>query len=266
MLSVESAISRFRRDLTLAALVRFALAATAGMCLLVGPFVKLPVDTTIILMVVAAIWLFLSFRSARSSQVAQASSSLIASGQFEQAEQQIELSLRTFSLFRSAKLMTLHHLALLRHAQNRYPESAMLCQALLAQRLGTVNGLSKSSRLMLADALLEMGDARGAYDAMIRLHEERLSLGEAVQLLMIELDYGSRVGAWDYMLNNIMTKVQLAEIMPTQSAARAQAMLALAAKKLGRGDWSDWLAKRAALLVDPAEMVIERPVLKELYG
>jgi hypothetical protein len=101
---------------------------------------------------------------------------------------------------------------------------------------------------------------------MIRLHEERLSLGEAVQLLMIELDYGSRVGAWDYMLANIMTKVQLAEIMPTQSAARAQALLALAAKKLGRNEWSDWLAKRAALLVDPAELVVERPVLKELFA
>jgi hypothetical protein len=67
------------------------------------------------------------------------------------------------------------------------------------------------------------------------------------------------------MLQNIMTKVQLAEIMPTQSAARAQALLGLAAKKLGRADWSDWLAKRAALLVDPAEMMTERPVLKELF-
>src|SRR6185295_8956938 len=181
---------------------------------------------------------------------------------WEQAEKQIELSLRTFSLFRTSKLLTLHHLALLRHAQSRFSESAVLCRALLGQRLGALGGLSRSSRLILADALLEMGDVRGAYDAFIRLHDERLSLGEAVQLLVTEMDYASRVGAWSEMLTALMTKVQLAELMPTQSSAIVQALLALAAKKMERMDISDWLRKRAELLVDAEELVRQKPVLK----
>lgn len=265
MLAADYAISRIRRDLTLGAFVRFLLLGAALACLLVGPFVTGGTLSGFVLLVIGVIWLALSFRSARGSQMAQMSSSLIATGQWERAEQQIEQSLRTFSLYRTNKLLSLHHLALLRHAQNRYQESALLCRALLGQRLGRMNALSKSSRLILADALLEMGDVRGAYDAFIRLHDERLSLGEAVQLLVTEMDYGSRVGAWNHMLASLMTKVQLAELMPTQSAATVQALLALAAKKADRQDVSDWLRRRAELLVDAEELIRQKPVLKELF-
>ena len=44
------------------------------------------------------------------------SPSLIASGQFDEAEQEIEKVIRSFWLFRSVKLLSLHHLAVLRHA------------------------------------------------------------------------------------------------------------------------------------------------------
>jgi hypothetical protein len=59
--------------------------------------------------------------------------------------------------------------------------------------------------------------------------------------------------------------VQLAELMPAQNAAVVQALLALAAKKVGRTDVSDWLRKRAALLVDPEELVRQKPILRDLY-
>src|SRR3954467_12304480 len=119
MLTVEYAISRFRRDLTLAALVRYLLAAAALFCILVAPLLRMPIDATILLFGIGAVWLVLSFRSARSSQMASGFGSLIATGQFDRAEQQIEQSLRSFQLFRTSKLMTLHHLAMLRHAQSR---------------------------------------------------------------------------------------------------------------------------------------------------
>lgn len=265
MLTVDHAISRCRRDLTLSAMLRFVLLAGAAACLLVGPIVNGGLLSGLALTVIGVIWMTLSFRSARSSQLAQASSSLIAAGQWDQAEQQIEQSLCSFSLFRMNKLLSLHHLAMLRHAQNRYPETATLCRALLGERLGKLNTLSKSSRLILADALLEMGDVRGAYDAFIELHQQRLSLGEAVQLLVTETDYASRIGAWEPMLAAMMTKVQLAELMPAQSAAAVEALLALAAKKAGRMDISDWLRRRAVLLVDAQELVQQRPVLRELF-
>lgn len=192
MLTSDYVITRIRRDLTLSALIRYALLVAALACLFIGPFVNVGSLSGWALTLIGVIWITLSFRSARNSHLSQVSSSLIATGQWDRAEQQIEQSLRTFSLFRSSKLMSLHHLAMLRHAQNRYPETAVLCRALLGQRLGALTSLSKSSRLMLADALLEMGDVRGAYAAFVPLHEQRLSLGEAVQLLVTEMDYSSR--------------------------------------------------------------------------
>src|SRR5690606_6640022 len=127
----------------------FLLVAGAVGCLLMGPIFSNSTMTGLILTAIAVIWVMLSMQSARGSQMAQLSQSLIATGQWEQAESQIEQALKSFSLFRTSKLISLHHLALLRHAQNRFSEAATLCRALLGQRLGSMEGLSKSSRLIL---------------------------------------------------------------------------------------------------------------------
>src|SRR3989442_1280036 len=179
MISAEYAITRFRRDVTLGTLLRFTLLGGAMLCVLIGPFTSAAFDATLVLFVIGAVWLVLSFRSARGSQASAMLPSLLAAGQFDMAEQQIERSLRTFSLFKSVKVLSLHHLAMLRHAQNRYQESAMLCRALLGQRLGPLDHLSKTSRLILADDLLELNDTAGAYEAIARLYDYRLSLAEA---------------------------------------------------------------------------------------
>jgi hypothetical protein len=42
-------------------------------------------------------------------------------------------------------------------------------------------------------------------------------------------------------------------------------MLALAAKKVGRDDWSDYLRRRVELLADVDELTKARPILHELY-
>jgi len=110
-----------------------------------------------------------------------------------------------------------------------------------------------------------MGDVRGASEAIAGLFEQRLSLAEVMKLLSVQLDYQSRLGAWNDMMHGITTKVQLAELMPAASAARAQAMLALAAKHTGRPDWSDWLRRRAELLADVQKLTTERPALWELW-
>lgn len=43
-------------------------------------------------------------------------------------------------------------------------------------------------------------------------------------------------------------------------------MLALAAKKTGRQDWSNWLRRRAELLTDMEALVAERPMLTEVLS
>jgi hypothetical protein len=265
MISAQAAITRLRRDLTLGSLLKGLLLASILASFFVLPRVAPKVDSTVGLLVVGGVWIALTYTSARGSRLVADSPALIASGDYEEAERHIDLALRSFSLFRSAKLQSLHHLALLRHAQRRWQESALLCKALLGQRLGSLQGLSKPSRLLLADSLMELGDLIGAHEALAGLHSQRLSLNETLNLLAVQLDYESRVGAWTAMVSGVMSKVQLAELMPAVNAARAQAMLALAARRSGRSDLSDWLRRRAELLADAPTLKKERPILAELW-
>jgi len=262
MLTVDATITRVRRDLTLSTLLKAILACAAVACF---TFAGLDNTRFLALLGIGSIWFWLSINSARSSRAAAQSPSLIAAGQFDEAERNIEQSVRTFSLVRTVKLQSLHHLALLRHAQRRWQESASFARALLSQRLGALQPLSRSTRLLLADSLLEMNDLRGAYDAISALHRESMSLAEVLNLLSIQLDYSARVEGWKSMLENVMSKVQLAELLPAPLSARSQALLALAAKKVGREDLSGWLRDRAALLADSQRLVAERPMLVELY-
>jgi hypothetical protein len=266
MISTNLAIARLRRDLTLGSLVNASLLVGVFLCVLLGAAFDSRFGDLVLLLLLGVVWITLSYRSMRGSRLAAGSPSLIAAGQFDLAEYQIEQALRTFSLFRTSKLLSLHHLAVLRHAQRRWADAVVLCQALLHQRLGGLKSLSRQSRLILADSLLELGDLRGVYDAISGLYTQRLSLAEAMKLLTVQLDYLSRVHAWEPMLEGVGTKVQLAELMNTPASARSQALLALAAAKAGRGDLSTWLRRRAELLIsDPAELARERPVLSELW-
>ena len=246
MLTVDHAIHLLRRELTLTSLVKYALIGGAMVCLLLGPLLGWRGNAGLVLAALGIAWVFLSYQSMKGSRWAADSPGLIASGNFDQAEHHIEQALRSFSLFRAVKLLSVHHLAVLRHSQRRWQDAAILCRALLGERLGTLQSLSRQSRLILADALLEMGDTRGAYDAIAGLYDQRLSLGEAMNLLVVQLDYEARVGAWSRMTDNVVAKVQLCELMPAASAARAQALLALAAKHTGRPDWAQWLRRRVA--------------------
>jgi tetratricopeptide (TPR) repeat protein len=264
MLPVDIAITRFRRDLVIAALLRGALVIVALGCILAGPVFGRD-NGMFVLMIVGAAWVLLSYRSLQRARLAADSPSLIAAGEFDRAEDHIDTALRTFSLFRTAKLLSLHHLALLRHAQHRWRESALLCQAVLSQNLATLQSLAKTTLLLLADSMLQMGDLKTAFDALTRLFRLRLNLAEALTLQLLQLDYGSRIGAWESMLQGSGIKVQMSELMPTLNAARSQAYLSLAAYKSGRLELAAWLRRRAELLADPKDITSDRPVLEEVF-
>jgi hypothetical protein len=158
----------------------------------------------------------------------------------------------------------MHHLALLRHAQRRWRESTLLCQAVLAQR--SAPGLARSTLLMMADSMLQMNDLAGAFGALGELCRQRLSLHEALALQLLQLDYGWRVGAWEPMLSGVGAKLQMAELMPSVNAARSQAYMAVAALKTGRRDLAVWLRRRAELLADMQEITTDRPALRDLFA
>jgi hypothetical protein len=265
MMSSQLAIARLRRDLTLGRLVNALLMVGVFFCVLIGTAFENRLSDVIVLTILGLVWITLGYRSMKGSRLAAGSPSLIASGQFDLAEYQIEQALRTFSLFRTSKLLSLHHLAILRHAQRRWVDAAVLCQALLRQRLGGLAGLTRQCRLILADSLLELGDLRGAYESISALYMQRLSLAEGMKLLTVQLDYLSRVNAWESMLAGLEAKVQLAELMATAASARTQAMLSLAARRTAREAWSTWLRRRVELLADVGELVAQRPLLAELW-
>ena len=265
MLSAQSAIHRYQRDVAVGFLLRSLLLVGGMLSVLVLPFVLEWFNPAVALSVIFGVWMMLSVTSAKNSRILAPSPELIATGQYEEAERRIDESLRAFSISRTAKLLGLHHLAVLRHRQRRWQDSATLCKAVLSQRLGATEGLGKSSRLMLADALLELGDVRGAGEAIDGLRDQQLALNELLTMLQVELDHQSRLGAWERMLVGLPTKVQLAETMPPEASARVQALLALAAQKAGRADWADWLRRRVELLADVGKLTAERGVLWELW-
>jgi hypothetical protein len=264
MIPAELAVSRMQRDLALSALVKAALLIAAGLCLFVGPIFNWGAPGTLLLIGLAVVWIVLSHRSARTTRGVMDAPSLIAAGHFEQAELQLDHALRAFTEFRTVKLLSVHHLAMLRHAQRRWQESATLCQALQRQKLGGLHGLLRPSRLILADSLLQLGDLNNTYRCISEMYGQRLSLAEAIKLLVLQLDYESRVGAWQNMTVNLPSKIQLTELMNTRESAQSQALLALAARKTNQVEWSTWLWRRATLLVDANELVQQRPVLSEM--
>ncbi|HEX8522821.1 MAG TPA: hypothetical protein VF669_11230 [Tepidisphaeraceae bacterium] len=265
MIPAQLAISRLRRDLTLGLALNIVLCVLAAACLVlpmsIGGF-----GGIMLLTLVGVIWLGLSYQSVKGSRLAAGSPGLIAAGELEIAEHQIESALKSFSLYRTSKLMALHHLALLRHAQKRWEDCAQLCRELLQQRLGSLRPLERPTRLMLAEALLELNDLPAAHLAILQLYQQRLTLGEATNLLLVQLDYETRISSWEQMCQGLSAKAQLAELLPAGKSARAQAFLALAARKAGYEDWSQWLRRRAELLVDVNELTKGRPVLWELWA
>jgi hypothetical protein len=265
MIRAENAIARLRRDLTLAMLIRWGLVAGVLLALLMEGVGLKWISGTLVLAVVGGVWIYLSYRSMRGSRFVAESPQLIAAGMYERAEEHIDEAIRSFSLFRHVKLRALHHLAVLRHAQRRWADAALLCRALLGERLGSLAGLTRSAKLMLADALLEVGDVRGAYEVLQGLYQQRLSLSEALELTAVQTDYLARVGAWQRMLEGLRRKVDLSELMPAERSARVQAQLALAARRSGHGDWENFLRRRAELLADVNDLVARRPMLAELW-
>jgi len=239
--------------------------AGAIACVMMGSIEVPYFNGAILFMGICAVWVVLGYRSIKGSRLSAESPFLIASGRFEEAESHIDAALKSFSLFKTGKILSLHHLAVLRHAQKRWQESALLCRAILAQRLGALRGLSTPSMLLLADDLLHIGDLTGTHDALARLYLTRLNLAEALQLQQLQSEYLARIGAFEPMLEGMKTRIQLAELMPASAAARTQALLALAARKTGRNDLSQWLRRRAELLCEPAELISEQPILAELW-
>jgi len=73
------------------------------------------------------------------------------------------------------------------------------------------------------------------------VRRDQLSLSEMLKFQSLEVEYCTNISAWDVVMDHVMNRVQLAELMPAVPSGRTQAMIALAALKRGRNELSNWL-------------------------
>ncbi len=209
-----------------------------------------------------AVLLLLSGRSVRTQQSVARASNLIGAGQFDEAEKTLAEGLRSLLLYRAPRLGMLQNLAALRHAQRRFGDAAMIAAELLRQGR---NSSDRPLKLMLAECALELNDLQTAHSALSQIPPV-LPVREMLKLMELQVEYCVRIGAWPAALDQLPMKVELAELLPAEPAARVQGLLALAAHREGRADWSSWLKRRAELLTDIPRLVQARPMLRELWS
>jgi hypothetical protein len=153
-------------------------------------------------------------------------------------------------LMRGVRLMLYHRLALMRHRQRRYAESALICQTLLTYRLGAAEQTRCHMLLMLAEARLECGDMLGTFFALSELYRMPLSLIEALQRLALQTRYEVTAGHFAAAIHHWRQKLAMAEIMPAWPCGMMHVMLATAAQRAGQSELAAWLDKRSRLLID----------------
>ena len=151
-------------------------------------------------------------------------------------------------LMRWLRLLLYHRLAAIRHRQNRFAESAAICQTILSQPLGPARKQIGSLLLMLAEASLQCRDMYGAYAALSALAGERLNLAERLQHLAIQTRYEVLCGHDRAALAGVRQKLLLAELMPAEHCGAMHAMLTASAQRAGHNELADWLYRRSELL------------------
>lgn len=261
-IATDQAIRLARTGIRQGAAVRWTLMAVGITGIILSSAQKNPTLGAALSLGAATAWVMLVVRSIRRQQELLGVPMLIEHHQQEQADRVIADSLRTFTIFRAPRVQALQHLAFIRHGQRRAQDAARLASELLRYRLNPPT--ATAVRLLSAESALDLNDLHAAHAALSALPAPA-SLAESMKLMQLQTDYCVRTGAWSAALENLPWKIELAELLPTESAAWVQALLALAAMKQGLADWRIWLQRRAELLVDRAALVERQPLLSQLF-
>ena len=203
-------------------------------------------------LILPLLWVWISISTTRIARLLPQIGASINNNQPEHAQELIDQALKRQPVMRWARLLTYHRLAILRHRQRRFRETADLCQHLLAQPLtGPAAAAKPSLLLMLAESHLGCGHLTEAYHALDQLHRTRLDLAGALQRLALQTRYALKAGHYEHALEQGREKMQLAQLMPPPQCAAMHAMLATAAQKANRQKLAHWLWQRANLLSPP---------------
>lgn len=164
-------------------------------------------------------------------------------------------ALRRKPLHRTVRLMLYHRLAVLRHRQQRFIETACVCRAVLAQtRMGGAVQVRPHLLLMMVESLLAMGDLWGAHAGLVELSRMKLSLVESLQCMGLRTRYMVAAGLDDAAMADLSRTVDMAELMPAAQCGVTHALLSIAAARAGHNDIADWLRRRAELICEPEQL------------
>ena len=255
------AIRLARRGVWSARLARVGLLCLgiAGFLLARGD--TLPAGMGLLFGTVAA-WVVLVGRTARNQQDLMRVPAWLEAGDFGRVDATAARVLGRFSVSVQPRLAALRHLAFSRHGRKQFADAQQLAMAALAYN--PPKPVGDGLRLLIAEAALAANDLAAAHAALSAVVAP-LPLRESLKVLQLQTDYCVRVGAWPHVAHDLPAKVELAELLPAETAAVVQAMFALAAKQLNQPAWAAWLSRRAALLAEPAVLVRRHPVLGTLF-
>lgn len=262
-MQVDQAIRRVNRDVVLVWAMHIALGVGVISALVVGA--AMGASPILLAAIPCTLWVLMAINGVRETRNALQWPTLIASGKLEEAEREIERTIRGFSILRSVKLLSLHQLSVLKMAQRQWGEALQLSKAIVRHKLPKGHTLERASMLVLAGAAVQSDQLPDAYMAIGRLRAMPLSLDEQLALLVAECSYCGKLSAWNSLTNAMPEKVRMAELLPADLAAQVQAWLAVAARHCNRDDWGQYLIERCQLLVDPARLCSQEPAFRQLW-
>lgn len=247
---LDDLLARARFQMQAAAVLQLALLAGA---VLAGVFSPVGVQVgqvdagMFVIVAIGLTWSLLVMRSLRQAHLMRHAAMLISQGQPAQAVPFLAQTLEQFSIFRLSKLVAIQYLMEMAYAQHDYSAAARLAGEVLCHRFARRKGMAGRACLLLADSLMEMGDADGAAAALSHLHGRQLGVGEQLQLLPVLLRWQMMSGKYAEALDRLEQKVQLAALLDAESACLVHVLLSAAAAYRGQRDVSRFLLRRARL-------------------
>ncbi len=199
--------------------------------------------------VTAGCWIImvlLGFRQARSSNQAAI---YIATGRLDLAEKQLREAALGFNLYRRGKLLACHNLAVVAHGRKDFLTAATLSTAVVRLAHGTLRGVSRICRILLADSLLELGDPEAAHVAIhpVRWDDPQIPLEEQLLVLPIWLRCEAAMKRDDDLLADMRHKVKRAELLEAPKASLCHRILSDACARRGLKKAAEFLRRRADL-------------------
>lgn len=219
-----------------------------GCVVLVGIFELSPDLLGLGIMMMAGAWMVLNVISARAWQQVAVMPDLFAMDP-QQVEARIAMVLKSKPLVKQVRLLTYHRLATLRHQQQDFAQTIMICQSILFHELKNAEPITQHVLLMLTESHIASGDAQGAYMSLLDLSDRPLSLTHRLQKLALQTRYELLVGYHQNAITDIHAKIQMAELMPPLQCGAMHVLFQVAASNCDKTSLTQWLEERARLLL-----------------